>query len=249
MQHPGSPPFIRFFQLYPDSPAPQQADPSLFGSAPLRGVRHCEPFTAGSGFGWYAFPPINFSLLWDGTSAYWCNDDADNPEWELFRTVALPGFSTEMSRYAPEDLAHFAKTPFLGRGPEPDLVQMWTGLLAQTLPGWSVVIRPPVNLARDKGVELFDGIVESDWWFGPAIAVMRLTKTDVPISFRTNQPLFQIQPVKREAYAKPNLRNFEIIHLSEMHAEDWSRIRNTMQAKEAGDSYRALVRRQQQASP
>ena len=68
---------------------------------------------------------------------------------------------------------------------EPGLIQLWTGLFVESTEDWSILIRPPANLPRNQGYELYEGIVESDRWFGPLFTNLRLVKTDVPIVFNT----------------------------------------------------------------
>ena len=34
---------------------------------------------------------------------------------------------------------------------EPGCLQIWTGLMARTAPGWSLLVRPPANLASPGG--------------------------------------------------------------------------------------------------
>jgi hypothetical protein len=46
-------------------------------------------------------------------------------------------------------------------------VQIWSGLIARTAPGWSLLIRPPANLPRLPGLDAYEGLVETDRWFGP----------------------------------------------------------------------------------
>ena len=52
-------------------------------------------------------------------------------------------------------------------------------------------MRAPANIPRSGSYELFEGIIETDRWFGPLITNMRLTKTDVPIDFRLIFPCFR----------------------------------------------------------
>ncbi len=69
--------------------------------------------------------------------------------------------------------------------------------MARTAPGWSLLVRPPANLPRSLGYECFEGIVETDRWFGPLFVNLRLTRTNVPIEFDADFPLLQVQPVHR----------------------------------------------------
>jgi len=60
------PVICRFYRLFPDAPLPRRADRSADGMLPTRGYRYCEALASASAFGWYIYPPLNFSLVWDG---------------------------------------------------------------------------------------------------------------------------------------------------------------------------------------
>ena len=51
---------------------------------------------------------------------------------------------------------------------------------------------------------MFEGIIETDRWFGPLIANFRLLKTDTPIEFRKEFPMLQVLPIPRAAYQDAN---------------------------------------------
>ncbi len=96
------------------------------------------------------------------------------------------------------------------------------GLIVRTAPGWSLLVRAPANLPRRGGWEPFEGIIETDRWFGPLITNLRLTKTNVPIDFKPDFPLLQVQPIPRHAYEDATLNNYEIVpELGQLTPEDW----------------------------
>jgi hypothetical protein len=102
------------------------------------------------------------------------------------------------------------------------LIQLWTGLVVRTAPGWSLLVRAPANLPRSGGWDAFEGIVETDRWFGPLITNLRLTKTNVPIDFKPDYPLLQVQPIPRDAYEDSTLNNYEVVpDLAQFTPEDW----------------------------
>ena len=69
---------------------------------------------------------------------------------------------------------------------------------------------------------MYEGIIETDRWFGPLITNMRLAKTDVPIDFRADFPLLQVQPIPRHAYDDATLNNYELVpDLKQLAPEDW----------------------------
>ena len=199
-------PLVRFQTLIECARPPQRADRSAGGMLPTRAFRYCEAVTTASAFGWYVFPPIGFSLIWDGEKIGWTYDGAD--EWHALGRAQFPDFSAEFDRAAPDHIKGYAP-PFVAALPEPGVVQVWSGLLARTRPGWSLLLRAPANLPRAGGYDLFEGIVETDRWFGPLFTNVRLTRTDVPVRFEPDFPLFQAQPLHRSVYADDRLNDFE----------------------------------------
>lgn len=219
---PTSPPkqkLVVFHRLIPQARLPQRADRSAAGSLPTRAFRYCEPSTSASGYGYYIFPPTNFSLQWDGRDIMWTFDGA--PDWMPLKSVQFPGFRTSFEAAAPQEIQEYAP-PFLAALQEPGLVQLWSGIIARTAPGWSLLVRAPANIPRSGGYEPFEGIIETDRWFGPLLTNIRLLKTDLPIDFRADFPLLQVQPLPRHAYDDATLNNYELVpDLNQLTPEDW----------------------------
>jgi hypothetical protein len=212
-------PRVTFYRFIPSTRMPQRADRAAAGTLPTRAFRYCEPVVTASSFGWYVFPPIGFSLMWDGHEVMWTYDGAEG--WAPLKTAQFPNFTTYFDARAPEDIKGFSP-PFVGALQEPGLVQVWTGLIAKTAPGWSLLVRPCANLPRHGAYELFEGIIETDRWFGPLITNMRLTKTNTPIEFRADFPLLQVQALPREALDEREMNNFELVPtLDDLRAGEW----------------------------
>jgi hypothetical protein len=90
-------------------------------------------------------------------------------------------------------------------------------------------VRPPVNLPRSQAYECYEGIIETDRWFGPLFINLRLTATDRPIEINHKKPLFQAQPLMRQTYSDASLRSFAVVdELSMMSADDWNGYRETI---------------------
>lgn len=213
------PKLITFHCLIPTARMPQRADRSAAGSLPTRAFRYCEPATSASGFGYYLFPPIGFSVRWDGYDIMWTFAGAG--DWFPLTSAQFPDFSNQFDAAAPDEIKTFSP-PFLGSLQEPGLIQLWTGLVVRTAPGYSLLVRAPANLPRHGGYEAFEGIVETDRWFGPLITNLRLTKTDVAIEFKPDYPLLQVQPIPRHIYEESHLNNYELVpELRQLTPEDW----------------------------
>ncbi len=216
------PAICRFYRLIPDAPPPRRADRSADGTLPTRGYRYCEALASASGFGWYLYPPLNFSMVWDGVEIAWTYEGAE--DWYPLRGAQFPGFRQLFEAAAPEPVKLLAPT-FLASAREPGVVQIWSGYLARTAPGWSLLSRGPANIPRTQGYEHYEGIIESETWFGPLFTNIRLTRTNSPVEFHVRYPLFQVQPLLRQCHDEPS---FEIVGMSELSADDWHRFEATM---------------------
>ena len=125
--------------------------------------------------------------------------------------------------------------------------------MVRTAPGWSLLVRAPANLPRNGGYEPFEGIIETDQWFGPLITNIRLTKTNVPIDFRPDYPMLQVQPIPRYAYEEATLNNYELVpELTQLTPEDWDDyydtvVRPHVQEKRPRGQYAAAARKRRAA--
>jgi hypothetical protein len=219
-------PAVTFYTAIPGCRAPMRADPSVLGTLPARGFQYCEALRVASSFGWYVFPPIDFTLQWDGSQVIWTYRGAK--AWYPLTSAQFPGYQAAFNRIAPSRLRGFSP-PFLTAVTEPGIVQVWTGLMIESAENWSVLVRPPANLPRKLAYEVYEGIIETDRWFGPLFTAIRLVKTDVPIPFSTEIPLVQVQPLHRGAYAEEVSNNFGLVAgPNEFSAEAWSRYEQTI---------------------
>ncbi len=240
------PPRTRFFRIIDTARAPVRADRSAAGTLPARAVRHCDAVTAASAFGYYVFPPMDFSLLWDGEAVFWSYAGTDR--WLPLVAAQFPGLAARFDAAAPEE-ARGAAPPFLTALPEPGVVQLWTGLFARTAPGWSLLVRPLANLPGSGGFALYEGIVETDRWFGPLFTNLRLTRTDAPVHLRADYPLLQVQPLPHAAYEDAALASCSMADGPEaMQSDDWDAYVHAVVAPNANPdrpagSYAAVARR------
>src|SRR5256714_5511555 len=239
-------PIVTFYRAIPESFAPMRADRGALGVIPTAAFQYCEALTSASAFGWYVFAPMTFFVQWDGTDVIWTHEDADT--WYPLTTEHFPNFAEYFDDIAPDDIKGFAP-PFLSRSFFPGIVQIWSGLFVKTAPEWSLLIRPPVNLPRSQSYECYEGIIETDRWFGPLFINLRLTATDRPIEINHKKPLFQVQPLMRQTYSEGALRSFDWVDgLSVLSPEDWSAYRQTIVRPNRGHyppigEYAAAVRK------
>lgn len=212
-------PLVKFFRMIDQARLPLRADRSAAGSLPTRAFRYCDAILTATGFGWYLFPPMDFELLFDGNEVFATWQGADG--WFPLSIIQFPDFATRFDAAAPEDVKGFSP-PFLGCFQEPGHVQIWSGLTLRTAPGWSAMVRPCANLPGNRGFEVYEGIIETDHWFGPLFSNLRLTRTHSPIRFSRDWPVAMVQVLPQLAYAEETLKAVETVDsLDGFAPADW----------------------------
>jgi len=223
------PPLVTFHQFIESAHSPERADRSAGGTIPTRAFRYCEALTSASALGWYVFPPFPFSLLFDGSEIGWAC-----PAFEGFiplsRAAQFPYLSAKFDEIAPPWAKGFCP-PFLSALKEPGTVQIWSGLMVRTARDTNLLVRPPVNMPRARGYEQYEGLVESDIWFGPLFTNIRLLRTDFPVAFSPSDPLFMAQPVQREAMSDGILNSFQVGRVQDFTEREWDAFRHSVVAR------------------
>lgn len=228
---------VKFHRVYPAAIPPMRADKSALGLMPTLAFRHCEPMRLASSFGWYAFPAEEITLRWNGSDTFVKQDG----NWQPLVRAELPGFNEYWNEHAPPDLVDLAP-PFLTRLQMPGLVQIWTGLLCSTAPGWSVLVRPPSNMRGSFLYGAHEGIIETDRFQPcPLFMNIQLIATDVDILIPKTVPLLQVQPLLRETYDDNAHASCDVDGLGlQANGEpaltpgEWQAYRRTIRVEEAG---------------
>lgn len=219
-------PVAKFYRVLPSAQEPQRADRSAGGLIPTRAFRYCEAICTASAFGWYIFPPINFSLMWDGTDTLWTFDETDS--WYNLDSIQYPDFYDTFNAACPAEVADHVP-PLVAASNEPGIINIWSGLFARTRKDWSLLSRPAANLPRSAKYDNYEGIVETDNWFGPLFTNVRLTSTNVPIDFRMDVPMMQVQPIHRSLYQNNVLSSYGFVEgVDELTHQDWADYHRTI---------------------
>ena len=217
---------VEFFRLIQPTRSPKRAERAAAGFLPARAMRYCDALTSATGYGYWVFPPMDIRLLWDGEQIFW-SYGLDETWLPLSGTdsgaVQFPNHAAAFDEMAPEFLRGYSP-PFLTALPEAGGVQMWTGLLAKTQPGWSLSVRSPVNLPAIPNVVSWEGIIETDIWFGPLFTNFRLTRTDTTVHIRSHVPIIQVQPIPQLAYREETLASFACQEADALSDADWERL-------------------------
>ena len=193
---------ISFIPVFGDLLPPMPADRSALGSAPTAAFQYCESMASASAVGWYVFPPRSIELRWTGLrveildDGIWCPleglgfGDGHQAIWDAHVPTHLKG-----------RMPYYVQRLFV-----PGIVQIWSGILVSSDPGWSTLVRPIPNVFHNEGYGVYEGIIETDVFRPcPLFVNIRMLKTDTIISLPADQPLFAVQPVPQESYAAGTL--------------------------------------------
>ena len=133
--------------------------------------------------------------------------------------------------------------------PEPGVVQVWTGFFVQTAPGWATQIRPLVNIHTRRDLTVFEAIVETDLFAPcPLFVNIALRATDQEIVIVEEFPLFQMQPVPKEAFQKSKTQQIQVSDMGNS-AFDWEGTKRTLripgvsETRKSAGQYGAKIRR------
>lgn len=238
-------PLVTFYRMLPGI-APRRASKSAAGTLPTRAYQYCEPSRLASSLGYYVFLPMSFQFEWDGgTGGVWSLDDGAS--WYPLSEAAFPDSFAMFDAVAPDECKGYCP-PFLTITEDHALLQVWTGWFARTAKGHSLLVRAPANLSKQQGYDILEGVVETDRWFGPLFANLRLVRSGSPILFDRLRPFMQVQPLHRASYSDDMLDNIIVKNGEDVTVDLWgayyeSLIHPVMVSKERGHYAKSTRRR------
>jgi Family of unknown function (DUF6065) len=212
-------PETRFICLADLPVKPRPAPRDAAGTLPMRAVRYCEAVTAACGFGWWLYPPVDALLLWDGRTVSYSLDGEDYTP--IDDTAPFPALGDRLAANAPKEIGTLTPTLFQCPPEGGGNIQVNLGVIAQTAPGWSLLLRRPANPHIHPGFDHFEGIVETDRWCGPLFINLRLTRTHAPIRLNAMFPLVQVQPIPQIHYSEEAMRAIRVEDITDMTPVDW----------------------------
>lgn len=236
---------ITLHSFYEEARPPVPADNAALGNIPISAFQHCEAMRSASSYGYYVFPPKDIQLRFDGYQTFVAQDD----RWIELRHISFgEHFEDHWNSHCPPHMMNCAPN-FLSSLAESGVVQIWTGFFIQTAPGWATQYRPLININKRRDLTVFEAIVETDEFAPcPLFVNIALRATDQEIIITKEFPLFQIQPIPKEAYQQSRKNPVQVFSASDEHF-DWEalketlRIPNVSQERKTAGQYGANIRR------
>lgn len=202
---------VEFYNLFSRGCRLSSASRDVGGTLPVAAVQFCPPVQVASAHGYYLYPPQTFALHWDGSRSCvsWRLDSDFKPvDWLPLdggqgarippqgdaQGDAVP--ATPRQREELHDLLDVRHgPPFVSASPRlQDSIEITTGLVARTPPGYGLLVRSPVNIVSARGAFVYDGFLETDWYRSYIPVVLRLISTD-PVIFHERMPMAHLQVV------------------------------------------------------
>jgi hypothetical protein len=190
---------LKVCRLHPAGCRIVPAEKTLHGTAHRGGVRFCGPFTNANRSGWWVFPPVDIDITWLGGT-----------EFEHTLLSPYDPVDADLVRFLAddEDLEHIkhwtgpeGRTKFTWGLVEAGVVQIWTGCIFETPPGWALQIRSPANFPV-RGCHVMEAVLETDWLHYDIWLNLVFDRVGESIALRRDEwpPIAQLVPVPRETY-------------------------------------------------
>jgi hypothetical protein len=189
---------LKVWRLHPDGCPIAPADRSLRGTAHKGGTRWCGPYTHANKAGWWLFPPVDMDITWNGGSEF---------DWELHTPYSdvdrhlihflLDGDEVSAHKWLNEG----GRDKFSWGLVEEGVVQIWTGCIFETPPGWGLHIRSPINLGNPN-FHVMEAVLETDWLQQDIWMNLVFDKPGERVELRRDgwPPVAQLVPIRKEAY-------------------------------------------------
>ena len=189
---------LKVWKLHPQACRISEADKNLCGQANEAAVKWCVPYSTANSLGWYLYPPVDIDILWRGGKLFEHRpcEFYDDSDYRLVRNLVRPEDGVNPDQWSLPG----GRTKFSWGVVEPGVVQLWTGCIFQTPPGWCLKVSSPINFAS-IGYQIQEGVLETDWMFYDIWINIKFNNKLDWVYLRRNQlvPLAQIIPIQRDS--------------------------------------------------
>lgn len=192
---------LKVWQLHPSAGRVIPAEKSLQGTAHPGGLKFCGPYTYANKSGYWLHSPIDIDIMWKGGKEFdvrW-HQEYDDFDYHLLRKLLIPKDGVNPDVWSLEGVG---RNKFTWGMVEDGVVQMWTGNIFETPPGWCLHIRSPINLPR-RPCYVMEGILETDWMQQDIWTNIVFDRPNEWVEFRREgSPIAQLVPIRRESFAE-----------------------------------------------
>jgi hypothetical protein len=193
-------PKLRIWRCHPGGVRIVPAEKTLNGTAHPAGVKWCQPYATANRMGWWVHSPADLDITWRGGRDFDHKELSPYPATDavLLRSLLLPTDLAEPDKWCP---LGGGRTKYNWGGVDEGVVQIWSGVILQTPPGWCLHMRSPVNCER-QAFSIQEGVLETDWMRYDLWINLKFDEPGVEVKLRRDQwpPLAHLVPVRREVF-------------------------------------------------
>jgi hypothetical protein len=189
---------LNIWRLHPQSSKIVPAEKTLNGTANESGVKFCKPFSNANSAGWWIYPAVDVDIMYTDTGfEYKLLESYPPTERTILQSLVRPEDNINLDEFCPATPE--GRSKFTWGAVEPNVVQMWTGCIFETPPGWVLHIKSPNNIPP-RGFWVMEGILETDWMRYDIWTNLIFETKNEWIHIRKNEwpPIAQIMPIRRE---------------------------------------------------
>ena len=172
-----------------------------------KAVSQCGPYIHANSLGWWIFPPTDLDAEYHGNGNWSVVEHNKYNEQEHIDYLSkLKSYEYKTEDGSTQEYSPILRTYVESNAADEHLLQIWTGVILRTPPGWGLLVRSPINAEEDydRPWHVQEGVIESDWMDYDLWINLVFTRKNERVEIRQNMwpPLAQIVPIRREAYEK-----------------------------------------------
>jgi len=201
---------LRIWRLHPQGCKIIPAEKTLNGTANEAAVKFCQPYTSANSQGFWVFPPADIDICWKGdTFDYKIISEYTHVDHDLVKSMLREG-EAKVEMFCPEGQG---RTKYGWGNVEKNVVQIWTGCIFHTPPGWNLQIRSPVN-CEPRPCFVMEGVLETDWMQYDIWLNVVFTRQNEWVHLRRDDwpPIAQLIPVLRTEKATWKIESDKIVN-------------------------------------
>ncbi len=190
---------LNIWRLHPDGARIVPAEKTLNNQANPSANKWCGPYNNANKAGFWLYPPTNIDIMWKGknTFEYRHHEKYSDADYHLVRELVRESDHVDPDQWCLPG----GRTKYTWGAADDGVVQIWSGSIMQTDPGWGLLVRSPSNV-ENKAYRVQDAILETDWMFYDIWFNVKIIRPHKWVYLRKNQwpPLAQLIPVPRQSY-------------------------------------------------
>ena len=191
--------YLKVWKIHSQACRIEPAEKTLHGTANAGANKWCGPYNYANSLGWWVYPPAEIEIMWLGGTKFKHRlvSEYTDEDYHTIRKLIRPEDNATPDKWCMAG----GRTKYNFGAVDAGVVQIWTGCIFQTPPGWCLQIRSPVNCGQ-LPYYVMEGVLETDWMQYDIWLNVVFTHPDEWVTLQPNSwpPLAQLVPIRREAY-------------------------------------------------